>query len=99
MEAWEFDLPVRGEMGEQDSVGVLVECELVSLSVKIASETVLLERCRLLTVDMDENLECDMELAEVKDDRLLWLSDNLCLGWSISISESCGYASSVNGPR
>jgi hypothetical protein len=78
---------------------MLDECELVSLSVKIASGTVWLDRCRLLTVDIDENLECDIELEDAKEERLLWLSENLCLGWSISISESFGYASSVNVPR
>lgn len=45
-----------------------------------------------LTVDMDENLECEAEFAdEVYDDRLLWLSENLCLrdsGLAVSTGES-----------
>lgn len=91
-------MPLRGETGEQDSVAVLDECELISLSVNIASGTVWLGRWKLLTVDMDEGLECecDIELEEAKEEKLLWLSDNLCLGWSMSISDSCENSSSVN---
>lgn len=43
-----------------------------------------------LTVDMDENLECVVELTDdVYEERLLWLSENLCLRDS-GLAESMG---------
>ena len=45
-----------------------------------------------LTVDMEENRECEAELADdVYDDKLLWLSENLCLsdsGLAVSTGDS-----------
>ncbi len=74
-----FDLDLRalkGETGDGELVPALDECDSVSVSVKIPSIAV---ACKLLIVDTDESLECVVKLDDAKEERLLWLSDNLCL--------------------